>query len=193
MNTRNRIGPLIGCAAMVASVVGLTAGIAPAAAAPAQSGATLAVVEDAAIPGSYKVTITGAFPMQQADAVGFITHISDGNYPDGPGPGGIIYHLVGDDDRGWPNDSDITGSLFYSGAQVDSGGYLRAGPSGLEYHREITVNKKKFNEDDGVFDDQDEIYAVASFRDGDGGERHQFSQAIVRYFEASEACKTVCA
>lgn len=193
MNVRFSTGALLSGAAALAGVVGLTVGPAPAYAAPAQSGATIYIYEDPKNADNYRVSIKGVFPMQQPDAVGFLVHVNDGNYPGGPGPGGMIYHLVGDDDRSWPGDSDITGSVFIPGAQTDSEGYLRAGPEGLEYLREISVPKGKFNEDDGVFNDEDEIYAVAMFRDGDGGERHQFSQKVVRYFEVSGACKpAVC-
>jgi hypothetical protein len=193
MNTRKTIAAVMGGAAALAAVVGLTAGAAPASAAPAQSGATMYVYEDPKNPNNFRVSIKGVFPMQQPDAAGFLVHVNDGNYPGGPGPGGMIYHIAGDDDRSWPGDSDITSSVFVPGAQTDSEGYLRAGPGGLEYLREISVPKGNFNEDDGVFNEEDEIYAVAVFRDGDGGSRLQFSQKIVRYFEVSGACKSaVC-
>jgi hypothetical protein len=91
------------------------------------------------------------------------------------------YHLEAGDGNGWPNDQSIANG-FFPGAQVDAEGYLKAGPDGLEYLRELSIPKGKFNEDDGPFNEEDEIYAVAAFRDGDGGTRTQFSQKIVRYF-----------
>jgi hypothetical protein len=103
----------------------------------------------------------------------------------------MIYHLAADDDNGWPADTDIARG-FFPGAQVDGEGSLKAGPNGLEYLREMSIPKSRFNEDDSFVNDEDEIYAVASFRDGDGGERIQFSQKIVRYFEVPTACTSVC-
>jgi hypothetical protein len=192
MNTRKTIAALMGGAATLAAVVGLTAGAAPASAAPAQSGATMYVYEDPKNPNNFRVSIKGVFPMQQPDAAGFLVHVNDGNYPGGPGQGGMIYHLVGDDDRGFPGDATLIPSTFVPGAQVDVEGYLRAGPEGLEYLREISVPKGEFNEDDGVFNEGDEIYAVADFRDGDGGHRRQVSQKIVRNFTSPDACKQIC-
>jgi len=191
MRTPKTIAALMGGAATIAAVVGMTAGLAPAAAAPAQSGATLYVYEDPKNPSNYRVSIKGVFPMQQPDAVGFLVHVNDGNHPGGPGPGGMIYHLEADDGNGWPNDQSFANG-FFPGAQVDAEGYLKAGPDGLEYLRELSIPKGKFNEDDGAFNEEDEVYAVAESRDGDGGHRTHFSQKIVRYFEAPEACKGVC-
>jgi hypothetical protein len=51
---------------------------------------------------------------------------------------------------------------------------------------------KSFDEDNGPINEEAEIYAVAIFRDGAGRERHQYSQKIVRYFEAPATCPTVC-
>jgi len=191
MNTRKKIGSLMGGVATIAAVVGLTAGLAPAAAAPAQSGATLYVCQDVNNPDNYRMTIKGVFPMQQADAVGFLVHVNDGQHS-GNGPGGMIYHLEADDGNGWPGDQGIAGG-FFPGAQVDAEGYVKAGPGGLEYLREISIPRNEFDEDGGPINEEDEIYAVAAFRDGDGGERHQFSQKIVRYFEVPTACNGCCA
>jgi hypothetical protein len=63
MNTGKKFGSLIGGAATIAAVIGLTAGIAPAAASPAQSGATLYVYEDPRNHDNYRVSIKGVFPM----------------------------------------------------------------------------------------------------------------------------------
>jgi hypothetical protein len=178
MNTQNMIRSVIGGAAAIAAVVGLGAGMPAASAAPAQSGATLYVYEDPKNPNNYRVSIKGVFPMQQADAVGFITHVNDGNRPGGPGPGGMIYDIIADDDGTDPS----IGHSFRQGVLVDAEGYLRPGPDGLEYLGEISIPKTKFNEDDGPINEEDEVYAVASFRDGDGRERVQFSQKVVRYF-----------
>src|SRR5215208_203690 len=79
MTTRKIFAPLMGGAAAIAAVVGMTAGLALAAAAPAQSGATLYVYEDPKNADNYRVSIKGVFPMQQPDAVGFLVHVNDGN------------------------------------------------------------------------------------------------------------------
>jgi hypothetical protein len=192
MKATKKLTVLLGGAAAISTIVALTAGAATSAASPAQSGATLYVCQDVGNPSNYRVSIKGVFPMQQPDAVGFLTHINDGKYPTGPGPGGMIYHVAGDDGNGWPGDRDILPSTFVPGAQVDGEGYVKAGPDGLEYLREISIPRKNFDEDNGLINDEDEIYAVAMFRDGDGGERHQSSQKIVRYFEVSGACDGCC-
>jgi len=191
MKATKKLTALLGGAAAISTVVALTAGAATSAASPAQSGATLYVCQDVANPSNYRVTIKGVFPMQQPDAVGFLVHVNDG-INTGQGPGGMIYHVVGDDGNGWPGDRDIFPSTFVQGAQVDSEGYVRAGPGGIEYLREISIPRKNFDEDSSFINEEDEIYAVASFRDGDGGERTQFSQQIVRYFEVSGACDGCC-
>jgi hypothetical protein len=192
MNATKKMAAMLGGAAVISTVVGLTVGVAPASASPAQNGATLYVNEDPLNHNNYRVAIKGVFPMLQPDAVGFLVHINDGKYPGGPGPGGMIYHVVADDGDGWPGDRDITGSTFVQGTQTDNEGYLRAGPDGIEYLREISIPKKSFDEDDGPLSEEDEIYAVAMFRDGGGGERWQFSQKIVRYFEAPGTCTYTC-
>jgi hypothetical protein len=129
--------------------------------------------------------------MLQADAVGYLVHVNDGNYPGGPGQGGMIYYLEGDDGNGFPGDESLS-SNFLPGTQTDGEGYLRAGPEGIEYLREISVPKNKLDEDTGPINEEDEIYAVAMFRDGGGGERIQYSQKIVRYFEAPGTCTYTC-
>jgi hypothetical protein len=182
---------LIGAASVIAGAVGLTAGVAPAAASPAQSGATLYVNEDAANHNNYRLAIKGVFPMLQADAVGYLVHVNDGNYPGGPGQGGMSYLLQGDDGNGFPGDKNLS-SHFFPGTQTGGEGYLRAGPEGIEYLREISVPKNKLDEDTGPINEEDEIYAVATFRDGDGGGRIQYSQKIVRYFEAPGTCTFTC-
>ncbi|BDX33054.1 hypothetical protein TUM20985_36010 [Mycobacterium antarcticum] len=178
-------------AAVLGTVVAMTAGLAPAAASPKQSGAQLFVNEDRGNPANYRLAIKGVFPMEQADAVGYLIHINDGDHPGGPGRGGMIYHLQADDGNGWPGDSALV-SEFLPGTQTDGEGYLRATPAGIEYLREISVPKKVLDEDTGPINEEDEIYAVATFRDGDGGESWQVSQKIVRYFEAPGTCVNTC-
>jgi len=192
MNASKKITALLGGAAVIATAVGLTAGVAPAAASPAQSGATLYVNEDPQNHANYRLAIKGVYPMQQADAVGYLVHVNDGIHPGGPGPGGMIYHLTGDDGNGFTDGDEPLYSGFFPSTQTDREGYLRAGPVGIEYLREISVPKNKLDEDGGPINEEDEIYATAIFRDGDGGERIQHSQKIVRYFEVSGTCTYTC-
>jgi hypothetical protein len=56
----------------------------------------------------------------------------------------------------------------------------------------VAVIDVDVSEDTGPINEEDEIYAVAMFRDGDGGERIQYSQKIVRYFEAPGTCTYTC-
>ncbi len=191
MNARKKMTALLGGVVMISTVVGLTNGVAPALASPAQSGASLSVNEDPGNHANYRLAIKGVFPMEQADAVGYLIHINDGIRPGGPGQGGMIYHLEADDGNGWPGDQSIA-NPFFPGTQTDGEGYLRATPEGIEYLREISVPKKALDEDNGPINEEDEIYAVATFRDGDGGERSQISQKIVRYFEMSGTCTYTC-
>jgi hypothetical protein len=144
MNANKRMAALLAGAATFAAVVGLTTGIAPAAASPPQSGATLYVVEDPANHNNFPVSFKGAFPMQEPDAVGYLVHVNDGNHPGGSGPGGMIYYLEGDDGNGFPGDESIGfPNNFYPGVQNDRDGYLKAGPAGLEYLRQVSVPKNK--------------------------------------------------
>jgi hypothetical protein len=87
-------------------------------------------------------------------------------------------------------------------AHSDSGGFLRAGPSGLEYQRELSVSTNDLNADKSKWydpsdqvlgdDPQDEIYAAATFIDADGGVRTQISQEIVKDFTANGVCDGCC-
>lgn len=107
MNATKKMAALLGSAAVISTAVGLTVGVAPATASPAQNGATLRVFEDPANHNNFSVQIKGVFPMQEPDAVGFLVHVNDGNYPGGPGPGGMIYYLEGDDGNGFPGDEGL--------------------------------------------------------------------------------------
>lgn len=192
VNTSKKNTGLRGGVAVIGAVAGLTVAVATAAAAPAPSGTTLYICQDVKNSGNYRMSIKGVFPMQQADATGYLIHVNDGIRPGGPGPGGMIYHIVADDGDGWPGDRDIAPSTFAPGTQTDGEGYLRPGPDGIEYLREISVPRKNFDEDTGPINTDDELYAVAMFRDGDGGERIAFSQKIVRHFEDAGICNGCC-
>lgn len=192
MNARSLATGLGGAVVGTASALTVSLGIA--AAAPAQTdGAMLYVCQDVGNPSSYRITVKGVYPMLQPDAAGYLIHMNDGNHPGGPGPGGLRVQLKADDE-GNNNDYDI-GYGFYPTTATTSEGYLQAGPGGLEYRREMVVPRPNFNEDyrqPGSDDDVDEIYAVATFRDGDGGERTAVTQSITRNFEVSGVCDGCC-
>jgi hypothetical protein len=164
MNARKKVASAMGYAAMVAAT-GLSIGLAPASAAPEQSpGSLLYIYQDPVNDGNYRMSIKGVYPMQQADAVGFITHISE------KGCGGMHYLIYGDD-----GDPQYIYDRNFPGAQVDKEGYLRATPQGLEYLREIVLRKSFLNEDNnGV----DEIYARVRFVDGDCVSRNQVTHPV---------------
>ena len=174
MKTSTNVARLIGTAAAAAAAAGLTVGPAPVSAAPGQSGATLFIVQDSVSPGNYRLAILGRFPMPQADAVGFLNNISNGDCQ-----GGMNYYVFGDDE-GY-NDRYIVMKSF-PGVQVDDQGYLKATSQGLEYRREILLRKHFLNEDSGVLDDNDEIYAQAHFKDSDCKVRVQTTQVITNLF-----------
>ena len=71
MNTHKSIASLMGGAAMVATVAGMTAGLAPASAAPSQSpGSQLTIVDQNITgPGNNRVIVQGVYPMEKPDAV----------------------------------------------------------------------------------------------------------------------------
>ena len=73
MNTRTKITSMMGGAAMVATVAGMTAGLAPASAAPSQSPESHLTIVDQNVTGAGKnrVIVQGVYPMQKPDAVGF--------------------------------------------------------------------------------------------------------------------------
>lgn len=196
MNTRKQAKLAVSVLAMSAAVA-LTGGLAPAAAAPKPSGTTLFLCPDFGKANTYRVTIRGVFPMTQADAEGYLIHIDDNPSR----PGGMVYYLQDDDGNGHEGDTSIA-YLDVPHRHSDAGGFLRAGPGGLEYQRELLVNAYDLNADksnwydpsDQVLGDdpQDEIYAAAKFRDADGGIRVQFSQKIVKDFTADHICDGCC-
>jgi hypothetical protein len=173
MNTMKNIGLAAAAAAVAAATTGLTAGLAPASAAPTQTqGTTLSVTPDPANPGYYRLAVKGMFPMNEYDAHGFINNLETGE-----SPGGMDYGIHGDD----PDSNDrLLGNMYaYRGAGgTRSTGYLTAESDGIHFFQIISVPKSLLNEDDGVFDDTDEIYVVADFVDGDGGKRTAFTNPV---------------
>jgi hypothetical protein len=192
MNTTKKLATLGAAAAILALTVSATA---PASAAPTPSGATLFMCPDFGKPGYYRVTIRGVFPMTQADAEGYLIHIDDNPAK----PGRMVYYLQDDDGNGHEGDTSIA-YLQVPHRHSDGSGYLRSGPSGLEYQRELSVRAydldadgtKWYDPDRVTAEDLDEIYAAAKFIDADGGSRTQISQEIVKDFTAPGVCDGCC-
>jgi hypothetical protein len=186
MDTRTNLVTMLGGAAVFATVAGLTAAVATAA--PSQTdGAMLYMCQDVGNPSSYRITVKGTYPMDSADAAGYLIHMNDGSQP-----GGLIVELKADDEGN--NDHNI-GYGFYPTTATTSEGYLQAIPGGLDYRREMVVPRPNFNEDykqPGSDDDTDEVYAVVTFKDGDGGTRPAVTQSITRNFEVSGICDGCC-
>lgn len=129
--------------------------------------------------------------MEQADAVGFLTHIDDNPSK----PGHMVYYLQADGGNGHEGDTSLV-YLVVPQAHANAGGFLRAGPGGLEYQREVSVWAPERDEDGKQFswepNDMDEIYAAAKFVDAAGGSRTQISQQIVKDFTADHVCDGCC-
>jgi hypothetical protein len=164
MNTLKNIPVIAAAAALAATTIALTAGLAPASAAPTQTpGTTLEVVPDPVNAGHHRVAVRGVFPMNEYDAHGFINNLGTGT-----SPGGMDYRLFGDDPGS--NDAQI-GNTFAYRAPFPSTGYLHAEADGIHFGQLISVPDSLLNEDVGAFDNIDEVYVEADFVDGDGGKR----------------------
>lgn len=159
------------CAAAAVAAAALS--VAPASAAPAPTPNTqLSIVSDIVNPTHYRVILNGVYPMQQADAVGFLTHINEG------GCGTMHYTVLGDD-----GNEQYLFDRNFPGAQSDHEGYLRASAAGLEYRREFLVPKGVLNEDPepgtgGV----DEVFVRARFVDADCVSRVQHTPVLKKYY-----------
>jgi hypothetical protein len=171
MNAHKKIGSVLAGAATIATAVCMTAGLAPALAAPAPSGAVLGIVQDPAHQNNYLLAITGIFRMEQPDAVGFLNNLNNGQCGQ---YSGMIYRIYGDD-----GNPQYINRQYFPGAQNDAEGYLKATSEGLVYRRQFTLRKNFLNEDD---DGVDEIYAEAQFLDSDCKTRTQISQVISQNF-----------
>ena len=91
MAPRRNLVTMLGGAAVFGTVAGLTAGVATAA--PSQTdGAMLYMCQDIGNPSSYRITVKGTYPMDSADAAGYLIHMNDGTQP-----GGLIVELKADD------------------------------------------------------------------------------------------------
>lgn len=168
MNAINKIGL---AAALAAATIGLGTAV-PASAAPTQTpGANLYIFNDPASHGNYRVTVKGLFPMSEYDAHGYINNINTGKRP-----GGIEYNIHADDPDN--NDARIKGEFFPGAGKGPGPGYLVAEADGIHYHREFVLPWNALNEDDGLFDDTDEIYVYVRFIDADSGVRRAYTNAL---------------
>lgn len=169
MNARKRIGSVLGGAAMIATAAALTAGLAPASAAPSQSpGATLSIVNDIVDPAYIRLIISGVYPMEEPDAVGYLVHLGESSY------GGMNYAVYADD-----GSSKILNDRTFPGTSKGPEGDLWASRRGLEYRRELTFPKGFLNKNlDGV----DRVYVRAIFTDADGGQRIHFTNVAEGHY-----------
>lgn len=183
MNSFKKIGSLIGGAAVVAASVGLTAGLAPASAAPQQSpGVTLTIKDDPANPANSVLRIEGTFPMSEGDSLDRVDHMT---------PGGGMDYIVYADDPG-QNDPMIGSPHGYIGMPGPDGGFMTASPFGIRFLREIIVPNGDLNEDfafnDTFDDDVDEIYVKVRFVQGTGaGDLAAYTNAISGAFHYLES------
>jgi hypothetical protein len=141
----------------------MTAGLAPASAAPQNSpGVVLNVKDDPANPANYLLRIEGKFPMSEGSAYERLKTMA---------PSGGMDYIVHADD---PGDSDgrIGMPHGYVGAPGPPGGLVIATPYGLSFMREISVPRGDLNEDfcfsSGCGDDTDEVYVKVRFVQGNG-------------------------
>jgi hypothetical protein len=176
MTASNNLPSRIGGAVLIAAAIGLTAGPAPASAAPPPSGALLFIEEDPNNLERWSVQVQGMFPMGEYESHGFINNINTGK-----NPGGTLIQLYGD------TDGEELYERFYPGAGRDPKGSLFAGAEGkgIRYLRMITVPKSLLVEGDGFGGVNsrhfisDPIYARAKFIDANGEVRGDQSSGIV--------------
>ncbi|HKH53657.1 MAG TPA: hypothetical protein VKA77_18085, partial [Mycobacterium sp.] len=121
MNMHNKIGSLVGGAAMIAAAVWMTAGLTTASAAPSQSPGSQLTIVDQNITGAgfNRVIVQGVYPMQKPDAVGYLNNLT-------AGCGGMHYIVWGDD-----GNEQYLFDRNYPGAHDDIDGFIRASDRGL--------------------------------------------------------------
>jgi len=158
MNARKKIGSVMGGAAMIAAAVGMTAGLAPASAAPSQSPGSMLTIVDQNITGAgySRVIVQGVYPKQKPDAVGYLNNLT-------AGCGGIHDIVWGDD-----GNEQYLFDRNYPGVHNDIDGFVRASDRGLEYLQQFVVPASVLNEDK---DGTDEVFFRARFVDRDCGSR----------------------
>jgi hypothetical protein len=166
MNARKKVTSVMGAAAVITGIAGLTAGLAPASAAPSQTpGAVLSIVrQDIVNPDYNRIILRGVFPMEQPDAVGFVTHLMDN------GCGGMHYIVWGDD-----GEEQYLFDRNFPGTHEDIEGFLKASERGLVYRREFLVPSGTLDEDK---DGTDEVFVRARFVDGDCVSRVQNTNVV---------------
>jgi hypothetical protein len=169
MNRRKKIATLIGGAATVAAVVGMTAGLTPATAAPSQSPGSMLTIVDQNITGAgyNRVIVQGVYPMQKPDAVGYLNNLT-------AGCGGMHYIVWGDD-----GNEQYLFDRNYPGVHEDIDGFVRASDRGLEYLQQFVVPSSVLDEDK---DGTDEVFVRARFVDGDCGSRVQNTNVVTGNF-----------
>jgi hypothetical protein len=165
MNTRTKIGSLMGGAVITAATIGMSAGLAPATAAPSQSpGSTLTIVDQNITgPGKNRVIVYGVYPMQKPDAVGYLNNLT-------AGCGGMHYIVWGDD-----GGEQYLFDRNYPGVHDDIDGFVKATDRGLEYLQQFEVPAPVLDEDK---DGADEVFVRARFVDGDCGSRVQNTNVV---------------
>jgi hypothetical protein len=165
MNARKKITSLLGGAATVAAVVGITTGLTPASAAPSPSpGSNLNIVDQNVTGAGYnRVIVRGVYPMQKPDAVGYLNNLT-------AGCGGMHYIVWGDD-----GGEQYLFDRNYPGVHNDIDGFIRASDRGLEYLQQFVVPASVLNEDN---DGTDEVFVRARFVDGDCGSRVQNTNVV---------------
>lgn len=160
MNTRGiarvAVAPVV-TVAMVAVGLGLAT---PGSAAPRESGAGLTVNRGDS--NFTSVTMVAFYPMEQPDAQGYLNNV---------GSGGMEFLLYADDEGG----NDPVKQRFWAPGTDRFPGYeISATSAGLSASLTVNLPNGMLNEDDG----EDEFYIKATFVDGDGGRRSQFSNAV---------------
>ncbi|BBY79093.1 hypothetical protein H7I53_16965 [Mycolicibacterium pulveris] len=184
MTALKDIGSVLGGAAVIAATVGLTAGLAPASAAPQQSpGVTLTLRgADPAVQGNLLFWIQGVFPMSEGSARDRIDNL---------GSSGGMDYIVFADDPGEP-DSRIGPPHGFIGAPGPPGGYLYAGQAGIHFGRHLSIPEHLLNEDK-CFDDGsvgcttgrriDEIYVSARFVQSGTGSLLAYTNPVSAQFD----------
>ncbi len=165
MDARKKITSLMGGAGVAAATLAMTAGLAPASAAPSQSpGSTLTIVDQNITgPGKNRVIVYGVYPMEKPDAVGYLNNLS-------AGCGGMHYIVWGDD-----GGEQYLIDRNYPGVHDDIDGFVRATDRGLEYLQQFEVPASVLDEDT---DGGDEVFVRARFVDGDCGSRVQNTNVV---------------
>jgi hypothetical protein len=166
----------MGKVAAIAIALGVGMGVTsvPASAAPTESGAKMYYYRESVYAEQTRVTIEGVFPMSEADAVGFLNNIYTGKKP-----GGMEYQIFGDDNGGGDG-SRVT--RWIAGNGGFDGYQLIATRDGIHHTFIFYVPTSVLDEDDNFYDNDDELYAQATFVDADGGRRTQTSNVIYDRF-----------